>query len=88
MASLEASLLEGSFQADNKKSSPGSPKDVSLGASDDAGSTKTASSSPSGPELGLSEGEPVMSSREPSLASSRVVRDHVESKKLYPRPIQ
>jgi len=64
MASLEASLLEGSFQADNKKSPTNLLKETNAGIADAASVDVASEASPnanvSGSDLGLSEGEQVL----------------------------
>jgi hypothetical protein len=79
MASLEASLLEGSFQADNKKTPLGASKDLNTGLTESSGSMKTASLPSTSANLGLSEGELALVGRESSLTAARSVREHLKS---------
>ena len=60
LASLEASLLEGSFVADNKKPSTPVAKDLNASVSDASRYASWSSSSQPSSELGLSDGEQVL----------------------------
>ena len=60
LASLEASLLEGSFVADNKKPSTPVAKDLNAAFADASRQASLSSSAQSSSELGLSDGEQVL----------------------------
>ena len=65
LASLEASLLEGSFMADNKKPSMPVAKDLNASVSDASHHASLSSSAQPSRELGLSDGEQVLELLEP-----------------------
>ena len=82
MATLEASLLEGSFQADNKKPASNFPKDLTAGATDNSGASKSSEAPNNATDLGLSEGEQLINAHEQTAANIRSVREHVKSEDL------
>jgi len=87
LASLEASLLEGSFQADNKKPSTPLQKELTASDSDPASlTTSFAASSSAMPsvdkssnDLGLADGEQVLGAHETQVASSHLVKENLKS---------
>ena len=86
MASLEASLLEGSFQADNKKAPASFQKDLNSGLSELENSTKAASLPSTAGDLGLSQGEQVLEGQESLHASARSQKDHLKSQEPIQNP--
>ena len=82
MASLEASLLEGSFQASNKTNQPVSSKDAPNVQLESSTPAKVSQKMSLGSDLGLSEGEQVLGGHESSSANARSVRDQLKGSEL------
>jgi hypothetical protein len=82
MASLEASLLEGSFQADNKKTPVNLTKEMVNGASEGASPAQSLSAASSEVDLGLSDGEQALGKSEPTLSSAKTPREHAKSHEI------
>ena len=78
LASLEASLLEGSFLAENKKPSTPVTKDLNAWASDAASSTGLPGLTKSSDDLGLSDGEQVLGAHETQVATSHLAKENVK----------
>ena len=75
LASLEASLLEGSFVADNKKPSTPVAKDLNASFSDASRHASLSSSAQPSSELGLSDGEQVLEPLESHGVSAQGVKE-------------
>ena len=83
LASLEASLLEGSFQADNKKPSTPMSKELTALVSDPASFAASSLAMPSvdksSIDLGLSDGEQVLGAHETQVASSHLAKENLKN---------
>ena len=77
LASLEASLLEGSFVADNKKPSTPVAKDLNAAFADASRQASLSSSAQPSSELGLSDGEQVLEPLESHGVSAQGVKEPV-----------
>ena len=75
LASLEASLLEGSFVADNKKPSSPVVKDLNASVSEASHHASLSSSAQPSSELGLSDGEQVLEPLESHGVSGQGVKE-------------
>jgi len=82
MASLEASLIEGSFQAASKPSQTPLPKEVSGGEPEVSTPARAASLTASANDLGLSEGEQMLPSNDLATLGARSAKEKAKAQEL------